>query len=313
MKVSLTERVLEFQRTGTGQRELVEYICADVYRHHRSYHFRDADVCADVLSRFYRRIPGLVERFTYSGTPFEFYLARSLRYFSISLAGDERAEAERQRFFKEREFWSYAADSSFFFTTNPDSRGSAGFNNQVGSRPPAGSDDTRKAVEPASTASPNRFSVAMKRRLLILGLKNCNDLTDRLISKLSLATGRPKDEILEYRDALARMLDRRLERYEFLKERRNSVYYRIRVLETLLHDETGREKRKELGERLERERRLMGEYQVKLSQCRIHPTHTEIAKVLGIPKGSVDSGMYFLRKRFESLSTVPVDRVRRTC
>ena len=80
MEQSLTETVLEFQKTGTGWAALRERICLYVYIFPTKWTDWDEDRRSEFFIDFYPRISGLVNRYEpfYS---FETYLCCSLRWY----------------------------------------------------------------------------------------------------------------------------------------------------------------------------------------------------------------------------------------
>jgi hypothetical protein len=86
----------------------------------------------------------------------------------------------------------------------------------------------------------------------------------------------------------------RLRRYEYLSEQRREQMARARIyherLATAVNEECD----------IYRRRYSMATKRVKtlsrsIQRIPVHPTHTEIARVLHIPKGSVDSGLHYLK------------------
>jgi DNA-directed RNA polymerase specialized sigma24 family protein len=83
--------------------------------------------------------------------------------------------------------------------------------------------------------------------------------------------------------------------------RRNKSYAAIRLLETELQAEVDLPKRAAAEESLARMRRRMATAMERMSRVGLAPTNLEISKVLGVPKGTVDSGLYWLKKKLAAV------------
>lgn len=83
-----------------------------------------------------------------------------------------------------------------------------------------------------------------------------------------------------------------------MAERRNASWTRIRLLEARLADESDPYREEKLGSFIERERGRYAKAKAELASLRTVVPNSIVARILGIPKGTVDSGLYYLRKRF---------------
>lgn len=122
-----------------------------------------------------------------------------------------------------------------------------------------------------------RLTDARRRQLLFLVLKCAWELEGMDLAPLAQATGISEGRIRE----LALELRCRRERWRHRWEKLNAR--RARAVSGLY---CGREEvrgRKEAAE-------------MRMARVRLAPTNADIAEVLGIPKGTVDSGLYWLRR-----------------
>ncbi|MCD6397755.1 MAG: hypothetical protein J7L71_09460, partial [Spirochaetaceae bacterium] len=53
--------------------------------------------------------------------------------------------------------------------------------------------------------------------------------------------------------------------------------------------------------KIERLRTIISKINNQISKAPSRPTHQDLADVLGIPRGSIDSGIYYLKSAFEDL------------
>ncbi len=87
--------------------------------------------------------------------------------------------------------------------------------------------------------------------------------------------------------------------------RRNKAFAAIRLLEHELLAETEPGKRAFLEKSLARMRLRMSTAMQRMSRVGVAPTNLEISKALGVPKGTVDSGLYWLKRKLASVYDPP--------
>jgi len=111
-------------------------------------------------------------------------------------------------------------------------------------------------------------------------------------------TGIPKLKIEELMKALDERMGKTRARLRMLQTRRNSHYFRIVYVHEELSRNPDREKRLNLMEELKEEKRKFERTCEELRNLQAGPSHRDIAEVMGIPKGSVDSGIYYIRHAY---------------
>ena len=93
----------------------------------------------------------------------------------------------------------------------------------------------------------------------------------------------------------------RLARLETLRCRRNKAFSQSRLIEAELQVETVPDRIETLQIALRRTRRRMASSASRMAKVGVSPTNLEIARILGVPKGTVDSGLYWLKKKLTSV------------
>jgi len=134
------------------------------------------------------------------------------------------------------------------------------------------------------------------RQLLILILKCSNHVSAELLEKIAPRLGLEPAALHEMIDRLKQMQEKRAMDMVALREKMNSQFYRCilyeKKLQTLMPDSAPaqrlRKKLKAGRSRLERTRK-------RLAHSRNDPSNSQIAQLLGISKGTVDSVLYNLR------------------
>jgi len=150
--------------------------------------------------------------------------------------------------------------------------------------------------EQAAARMDGPVKLTTPRQLLILILKCSNHVSADLLEKIAPKLGLKPDALNEMIDSLKQMHEKRTLDIAALRERMNSQFYRCilyeKKLQTLMPDSAPaqrlRKKLKAGRSRLERTRR-------RLAHSRIDPSNSQIAQLLGISKGTVDSVLYNLR------------------
>ena len=89
-------------------------------------------------------------------------------------------------------------------------------------------------------------------------------------------------------------------RRRLLRGRRNAAWSRIRLLEVRHRECDDEDRRAELERRMACERRRLDNLRDQLARVPGHTPHKDIADVLGVPKGTVDSGIHYLKKKLRS-------------
>ena len=86
-------------------------------------------------------------------------------------------------------------------------------------------------------------------------------------------------------------------RYERMLAWRNGSWCRLRMLETRLRSEVDEERRSEIESGIERERGRLERARTEIAGFKPVVPNSVVARILGVPKGTVDSGLYYLKRR----------------
>lgn len=262
----LTQSILDYQ-SGRVSLDLVRnQILMETFDHLQRYGRKGEDEISEFLLSFHGRIEGLVGRFQCQGLPFRHFLLRTLRWQWHSFRSD-RARQRRRDWLTSDQGWNSEGLCS------------------ICESPGLWVDDRRLALSASST-----------RRLILLTLKATCDLEEGLLEAISRETGVELSWLHACQHRLkATTVQRRL-RLETLVQKRGDAYYR----RLLAEDDARRE--------VDPERRVAHEHRAWVYRTRLKrlnrqqavlstaPTHLELAKLLGMPKGSVDSGLHHLKR-----------------
>ena len=143
---------------------------------------------------------------------------------------------------------------------------------------------------------------ALRQRLLLFVLKNIAFWEEDDFLTAFPFLGPSKEEALRYRRILMEGIQKKYDRKAALSHRRNENYFRLNLNERKIaccvdpHLMPALEKRSDLY------RGRMYKLDKQLDSIPLVPSNEDISVVLNMPKGSVDSGLFYLRSYLEGLS-----------
>lgn len=293
MGASLTEDVLEYQRSRAGLGSLLDRIAVFVYRYPRGRFGWNEDDCSDFFCFFYPKLVRLVDRFQYQGKPFEVYLLTTLKWQLRTYAGQQTLRELRVRVLTQQNFW--AADEE------PEIPSGVSHRARIAGR----SNEIEIPGEARRVLKINRYNYiedpSCRRRVLLLALKSAFRMTDSLLERLAVLTGYDLPWICGLIDELKLRVRAQRERAARLSQRRNACYFRIYCLQEQLRLAAEEPVRAELTRQMLVEKDRLIAILKELAHIPLSPTHRDIAEVLGIPKGTVDSSLYYLKESLRTL------------
>jgi hypothetical protein len=273
---SLTEKVLRYQRTGEGLRDIVGELAPRVYHFPRRTMGWDEDACGEFYVFVHPRILRLVERFRDQGKPFESYLWAVLNWQLRNFA--------REQTRKEREW-----------------RVSLRMGEETGTETAGGMDEAAGRCGGAPRLSAELQEAittpADRRNFLFLVLKCSQQLDPSTAAPLAALAGIETERLLDHAAALRALRAGREVRLVKFRSRRNRAFAKVLLLETELRREVEPQKIAALRAALLLAGRRMRSAADRMGRVGMSPTNREIALILGIPKGTVDSGLYWLKKK----------------
>jgi DNA-directed RNA polymerase specialized sigma24 family protein len=280
----LTERVLRYQRTREGLEELLAVLAGKIYGYPRCRGSVSEDDGGEFFLFFYPRLLRTLERFEDQGRPFEWYLHSVLRWHYL---GFVRWKRRRER------SWASGAMPELW-------------------EPPAAGRATEDGIEsraipewlPPEVAAVFRLDPrgrlrkpADRKRLLIWALKQVRLLREPDLDQVTEWTGIGGERLRLVCAELRDRLERRERRLGLLVERRNRAFAALQLTERTLAGEPDPAVQALLSERLARARRCLHRSQERIARVPLQPSNRELAQALGLPKGTVDTSLYWLKRR----------------
>lgn len=269
-------------KAGLAERETIfERVASEIYANPSRFGFDGEDDAAEALCRYRRRIRLLPDRYQDMGAPFEAFLVASLRFLARTMRRERRREREREYVCEVSEGWKAEASVSEGVELQGVLPG------PLPAPPPS-----------SGRANPTYLELAAFRsRLVFLYLKCAWEADDEKTRRIAEATGVPEDWLAAALAQALRALEAERGRYERLSLKRDRAWSRICLLENRLRTEIEEEKRSRLRNSLGRERRCLESARRELHAFRPTVPNSVVARILGIPKGTVDSGLYYLKRR----------------
>ena len=285
---NLTEKVLQYQKTREGLRDIVNEIGPRIYQFPRRTMGWDEDACGEFYVFIHPRLIRLLDRFRNQGKPFESYLwavlGWQLRNFARGRSRDERRWKVSLRM-------EAGSAESLSERLEDSRRGEEG--------PEA------EALKASSSVARCVQSPADRRNFLFLTLKYSRLVDAENAAALARIAGITEGKLVGLVGALRDARSARESRREMFRCRRNKAFAAIQLLEHELLAEVEPEKRGLLEKSLGRMRLRMSTAMQRMSRVGAAPTNLEIAKAVGVPKGTVDSGLYWLKRKLASVYDPP--------
>lgn len=274
----LTERVLAYQKTGENLQRLVDQISILVYQFPREQPGFTEEDGAEFLLRFMPRIRGLIERYQEEG-PFESYLAATLRWQVKTFAAERSSGRIRLTTLE------HAGLAPLLDDRDPEQLLLEAREEELAYGAPAPPSAGTACLLPGQA-----------RRLLFVSLKMGERLGESDYRRLACAVGCDPEWLILRWHQLRAACETQRERRRVYRTRRDRAWFRMRCVQyrmTVTVD--GDTLRALAGELLEWRHRYEQARKV-LLRMQDGPSHAQIARALCIPKGTVDSGMYYAKR-----------------
>lgn len=280
---SLTEEVLHYQRTGEGLSRLLYRLSCEVYAYPSRQAGFEEDDCGDFFLFARQRIPALIHNFRFTGKPFEAYMNSCLRWQLRSFMAQKSKQRRRYRVCNAPHRWEELNEAELSAAEQPAGRSAATH------------DEQGKEISLQLPSRKSHRRTCSGRRLVILALKGCLRLQEADIQTLAQETGYRRDLLSTAWSILRERTERRLQRLQRLRTKRNQTFFRLLCLQDELGNAAEPADIRRVTEEIELQTRRLKTIRNRIARVPLAPTNKEIAEVLSIPKGSVDSTLYYMR------------------
>ena len=233
----------------------------------------------DFLSWFYPRLRKIVNSYTETTTPFDSYISSMMR-----LPAKEYRMMTVSRSVTEYSAWSVQVPELY-----------------AREEPPVYSYETRESE--ISRLISHNGRIKNKKQLLALILKCYYYVSEDFLDRISGSLEIDKNELKEMIDKMRALRQKKDDELYRMKERIYCQYYRCIVYEKRLSYITENSIiSMKLKRRLEKARKRLESMRKRMAGIRTDATNREIAGVIGISKGSVDSTLYNLKTKWKNMA-----------
>ncbi|GAB4371108.1 MAG: hypothetical protein Kow009_07450 [Spirochaetales bacterium] len=290
MTKSIQSAWKEYVRTGEGYEILFQSISLYVYRFPLHCRYCSEEDCAEFFLSFYPRIPNLIHHYVEQGKGIERYLRSCLKWHMKTYLKTRSRDTRNRKFaYSQLELMSTGCTVEEAPGIEVREAGGPSYSGRKGST----------ALEKRQT--PPRHD-KKARKLLLLTLKAAYDLEDRTIGTIARSIGMHEEVLFHLIEASRTTLRKKEERMEKLQDKRSRLYFRLCTMQDEMDRCTNALTKECLLQRIIRLKDHLKRIQEKISRFSLTPTHQTMAEILGIPKGSIDSTLYYLKKDVEGSS-----------
>ncbi len=266
--------------------ELVRHM----YAHPRLYGFFDRDEISEALSQFRARIHSILERAEKESRTRDAYLLSSMRFVAKSV------HRQNFSFILSENAYMYSQFSEEFAMEAP---AELSLEEQI---------DRGDAVAPLPMSLSPRTIVSRlspeRKRLLFLIIKCAWEVDEELLKKCCGALGLQEQYLFWLIERAKRRSESSMAQITELNTRLHELWIRLRVLELRLESSLLESERDVILSSIKRCRQRYFRLLERRKHRKSIISNECVSQILEIPKGSVDSGLYYLKKNIEAARTL---------
>jgi hypothetical protein len=238
--------------------------------------------CSDYFSWLYPRLSRAVTMYKDTGASFSSYINTLVRW-----TAKEYRSRQIEHSITENAAWTAQAGDLWVYNGEPEYGEEPGLN-ELPERP----------VMRRTRAAEN--TVSNPRQLLILFLKSYYFVSDDFLDRSASSLGIDREKLRFLIGELRSLRLKRDNEIRELKERIHLQFYRCIAFEKrLLRVNDNTRLFLEIQGKLDRARRRLRAMKKRLQGIKLDATNRQIAQVLNVPKGTIDSNLHALRKRWK--------------
>ena len=265
----LNNLLIEYRQGNTNRNDLEGKLFMYIQNHPRRFFLSvfNKDTRDDFLSWLYPRLSKAVDHYTDQGSSFDAYIITM-----VKLSAKEYGLRKKEHRIIEKTWWDTKALEMMTAEEEP---------------------------EYADTPVPAvQKKVSNPRQVLMLLLKSYYYLSDTHLERLAPALGLEKEELYHMVDALRIIRLRQEETINGLKERIHCQFYRCLAFEKRMQSASfGTAHWYRMKKCLEKARRRLVSMRKRLRKMRTEATNEQVACIMGVKKGTIDSNLHAVWQR----------------
>lgn len=306
--LSLTERVLYYQKTGLGYEELVQDLALQIYYYPLRKRWGDEDDAGDFYLFVYPRLTRMLQNYQPKQIPFEHYFHVNL-YWLLHSYFKRKQQTEST--------WRIKPCINYYMQS-----GSETENSGEPVAPGADADEVIcESFLTTAVALPHNGSYVFqllkkffklneqgvvsnatgKYRLLILILRYGSCLKEEELTYLAAMADYDFKQLKEHLENLKVITEKKTRKLEALCGKRNQVFFRCCLLEEQAVKNPHQEKSDGLAVKISNYREKMASYSRQLAGHKLYPSYRKIARELGLPRGTVDTAVRSIKKSLANI------------
>ncbi|HOX92942.1 MAG TPA: hypothetical protein PLC54_08450, partial [Spirochaetales bacterium] len=213
------------------------------------------------------RLLSVINKYSSTERGFPTYMILTFRFFALSLRRKEAISWDRDCVVSE-DAWNNDTEYELPVPLEPQAR--------------------QRSLLPDSTAV---SCTAIKKRILYMCVKCAHQLSDMFITRLASAMDIDIDMLMRYVQEARKLCCMNSRHHMAFRRGRDAAWLRMRVCERRIKRSSDPELKEELLPKLERDRRLYNTAVMSLRSARASITNREVARIVGVSKSTVDSGI----------------------
>ena len=254
----------------------------------RYYLFRGSlEEWEELLLNIYPRISKAIDKYEETGAAFDSYIGNMIHW-----AYKERKNRDTSHGVTEYSWWKAQAEE--LSTNTPEAV--YGFSEQEEEQIYEYNSSEEKTIEPY--LNNELKEILSDQQILILFLKSYYFITEGIISKVAETLDMDKELLWEMVEKLRVIRKKREDEIREIEAGIECQYYRcIAYQKRLVYTSEGSANEFRLTKLLERAKARFAKMRKRLRGIRFDATNRQIASVLNVPKGSIDSSLHSIRKK----------------
>jgi hypothetical protein len=292
--INLSSLIAAYKNSSLSKEKIISAVSLFVYNFPSRNCNWSADECGDFFIFFFPRLNNIIEFFEFTNIPFEAYLVKTIKFQIKTFLRKRRLRSLELKVFKNKEFWNYST---------PDDESdplSCLETEETYLRTNITSSFIKKIFSPENLKHITK-SKSVKKRILMFVLKHIKEVRETEIPFIADSLGCERDWFLKAFYTLTENIARKEGRKILCEERRNKYFCKLYLTHeryAFSKDEKMREKYKVSINTIKT--RIIGISKT-IDSIIVEPTHDDIAYIMGVPKGTVDSGLFYLKTHLENI------------
>jgi hypothetical protein len=277
----ITSLIINWQKTGAGYQALIKEVSKIIISYPEKRFNWDYDSCVDFYISFYPKLIKLITSFEFKGISFNAILRNTLKW--------------QVRSFYKKHSKKKKIDYCLKFHCMIEAE----------SVSDSAAEDAACADLALSKCASKHFDIlpegvvrkkGLRRQLIMLALKSSYFIDDNYIKKISELSGCSSEWLAESIDMLRRNNLHRKERHEKYNIRISKAYMNLCRIHREIEKSCGYLERNYLDKKKDQYALRLKRATEARNKVNLSPSNQQIAELMELPKGSVDSGLYFLKK-----------------